>query len=196
MILIDDKIISSDVVSEQFICNLKVCKGECCIKGEGGAPLEEEEMDILEDIYDDIEHLLTEEGKAEIAKVGHYIPNEEGGFSTPLVNGAACVYLNYDELGIAKCAIQNAHEQGIVDWPKPISCHLYPIRVKKHPSFEAVNYERWDICKAACTLGKEQQVAVYQFLKEPLIRKYGADFYEQLDAAAKYTQQNKTTEEE
>ena len=187
MIVIGDKIVSLDVVEEQFICNLKVCKGECCIKGDGGAPLEDDETGILDDIYDDIESYLTEEGKAVIAEKGRYVLAEEGDkMVTPLINGAACVYLNYDELGISKCAIQKAYEDGVVDWPKPISCHLYPIRVSKYEDFDAVNYSRWDICKAACTLGKEHKVAVYEFLKEPLVRKYGDEFYDELDAAAKY----------
>ena len=192
MIIIGDKIISLDVVEEQFICNLKVCKGECCIKGEGGAPLEDDETGILDDIYEDIESYLTEAGKAEIAKQGRYTMSEDGTkMVTPLIDGGACVYLNYDELGVAKCAIQKAHEDGVVDWPKPISCHLYPIRVSKYEDFEAVNYARWDICKAACRLGKEHKVAVYEFLKEPLVRKYGDEFYEELDAAAQYLKEGK-----
>ena len=151
MIVIDDKIVSLDVVEEQFICNLTACKGVCCIKGEGGAPLEDDEAGILDDIYDDIESYLTEEGKAEIAKQGRYTMSADGKkMVTPLIESGACVYLNYDELGIAKCAIQKAYEEGIVDWPKPISCHLYPIRIERYQDFDAVNYFRWDICKAAC----------------------------------------------
>jgi len=197
MIVIDDKIVSLDVVEEQFICNLTACKGVCCIKGEGGAPLEDDEAGILDDIYDDIESYLTEEGKAEIAKQGRYTMSADGKkMVTPLIESGACVYLNYDELGIAKCAIQKAYEEGIVDWPKPISCHLYPIRIEQYQDFDAVNYFRWDICKAACTLGKEHKVAVYEFLKEPLVRKYGEAFYDELDAAAQYLKEGKKEKEE
>lgn len=189
MILIDNKIIADDVTQEHFICNLKVCKGECCVKGEGGAPLEDEEVGILDDIYDTIEPYLTEEGKAEIEKQGRYTMNDKGVMVTPLINGGACAYLNYDALGIAKCGIQTAYEDGKIDFPKPISCHLYPIRIEKLHDFEAINYSRWDICSTACSLGKEKQVAIYQFLKEPLVRKYGQDFYDQLDATVQHLKQ-------
>ncbi len=189
MIIIEDKIISDALVEEHFICNLKACKGACCVAGDGGAPLEEEELGILDDIYDDIETYLTEAGKEVIKKQGKYIPAPTGDytdFSTPLINGAACAYINYNKLGIAECAIQKAYQDGIVDFEKPISCHLYPIRITKYNDFEAVNYNEWEICKAACQLGKEQQVPLYQFLKAPLIRKYGTEFYRQLDEAAQF----------
>lgn len=193
MILIDNKIISDDVVSEQFICNLNACKGACCVLGESGAALEEEELGILEDIYDDVLPYMTEAGKQAIAEQGHYLLNPDGEYTpyaTPLIDGQACAYIHYDELGIAGCAIQKAYLAGDVDWIKPISCHLYPIRVNKYADFEAVNYNRWDICKPACSLGKKHKVPVYAFLKEPLIRKYGEDFYEQLDQTAKYLEKN------
>ncbi len=186
MIVIDNKIISDDVVNEQFICNLKVCKGACCIQGEGGAPLEDEEIGILDDIYDAVKPHLTPEGVALIEQQGRYEMNEQGTMVTPLINGGACAYLTYTELGISICGIQKAYEAGDVDWVKPISCHLYPIRIKKYNGFDAVNYEKWDICASACTLGAEHKVAVYEFLKEPLVRKYGKEFYQQLDETAKH----------
>jgi hypothetical protein len=184
MLVINDKIIADAVLYEQFVCNLSSCKGDCCVQGDAGAPLEEQELGILDDIYPHVEPYLMPQGIAAIAEQGKYVQDEEGIFSTPLIEGAACAYVRFDDLGIAQCAIQQAHRDGKIDFPKPISCHLYPIRTKKQGYFEAVNYDRWDICKAACKLGKQLRVPVYVFLKEPLIRKYGEDFYAQLDAAA------------
>jgi len=184
MLVINDKIIADEVLYEQFVCNLTSCKGDCCIKGDAGAPLEEQELTILADIYLQVEPYLMPQGIAAIAEQGKFVQEEDGTFSTPLIEGAACAYVHFDDLGVAQCAIQQAHRDGKIDFPKPISCHLYPIRIKKQGYFEAVKYDRWDICKAACKLGKQLRVPVYVFLKEPLIRKYGSDFYVQLDAAA------------
>jgi Protein of unknown function (DUF3109) len=189
MIVIDDKLISDDVVSEQFVCNLNSCKGACCWEGDFGAPLEEEELSILETIYDKIEDLLTDEGKEAIQKHGKYQWFDEmKGNGTTLIANKACAYLTYDALGIGKCGIEKAYELGRIDFKKPISCHLYPIRIERDDRVgtDFVNYDKWSICSAACSFGKELKVPVYQFLKEPLIRKFGEDFYEQLDATAKY----------
>ncbi len=188
MIVIDDKIISDDIIQREFVCNLSACKGACCVEGEGGAPLEEHELSILDDIYEDVKPFLTEEGIKVIEEQGKYVPFEaeyndmsnQTGFETPLVEGGKCAYLNFDEKGIAKCQIERAWEEGIVNFQKPISCHLYPIRIKKYQNYDAVNYFKWDICSPACTLGKELQVPVYKFLKDPIVRKYGEDFYKQL----------------
>lgn len=185
MILIGDKLISTDIVKKQFICNLNACKGACCVEGDGGAPLEEEELGILEDNYEEIVPYLTESGKAVLANKGLYtVHSEDGTYATPLINNKACAYVIYNELGIATCGIQQAYLDKKIDFPKPISCHLYPIRITKLPDFDALNYERWDICSPACKLGKEHQVPVYQFLKAPLIRKYGVEFYTALEDAA------------
>ncbi|MGB0929593.1 MAG: DUF3109 family protein [Chitinophagales bacterium] len=184
MILIDDKILSDDLVEEHFVCNLNACKGVCCVLGEGGAPLEDEELGIIDDIYEDVEPYLTEEGKAAIEAQGRYIhteTNEYSQFELPLVKeGGACAYLTFNELGIAICGIQKAYEAGDVDWVKPVSCHLYPIRVNHHEDFTAVNYSRWEICSPACQNGKQLKVKLYEFLKEPLIRKFGQEFYDRL----------------
>ena len=192
MLLIDEILISDDIIESQFICDLDACKGACCINGEGGAPLEKAELTILLDIYEKIEPYLTPEGKKAIGQQGLFVRTAESNFSeyaTPLVDNKACAYLSYDDDGIAMCGIQKAYEAKEVDWPKPISCHLYPIRINKNEFFEAINYDRWDICKAACTLGEKESVYLYEFLKEPLIRKYGAAFYEQLLAAVAYTKE-------
>jgi len=181
-------LVSDDIVEEQFICNLNVCKGACCIEGDLGAPLEEEETAILEKIYPDIKDILTPQSRDKIAVEGLWQYSKKEGYTTSLMNDGACVYLIYDELGIAKCGIEEAHRQGLTDFLKPISCHLYPIRVSKLPGdeWEALNYHKWDICKAACALGKEHKVPIYRFLKNALVRAYGEDFYEELDAAAEY----------
>ncbi len=186
MLIIDDKIISADVLEEKFLCNLKACKGACCWEGDSGAPLEDAEVDILVDLYPKMKHLLSPIGQQVIEKKGVYEfyeePEENG---TTLMEDGACAFLVKDELGIAKCGIEQAHNEGITEFKKPISCHLYPIRIETNENFDALNYDRWDICAAACELGKKEALPVYKFLKEALIRKYGEDFYGQLDAAAK-----------
>lgn len=190
MIVIDDKLISDELVSEFFVCQLSACKGACCVQGDAGAPLSADELPILQSIYASVEGYLSEAGKAAIVEQGcHTTHTDDAGevhHATPLVNGAACAYVCYDDLGIAFCAIQQAYHEGKIAFPKPMSCHLYPVRIERYEGFEAVNYERWNICKPACKSGKSLKVRLYEFLKEPLIRKYGADFYAQLDAAARH----------
>ncbi len=188
MLMIDDVLISEDVIEEQFICNLKACKGACCWEGDFGAPIEEEERYTLERIYEEVKPFLSPRGRAVIEQEGPYAYYEDNdSYGTPLIDGGACAYMTYDEKGIAKCGIEQAYNAGKTDFKKPISCHLYPIRVKvdERVGLQALNYDRWDICSAACTLGRQHQMPVYRFLKEAIIRKYGADFFEQLDAAAK-----------
>ena len=184
MIQIDDKLISEDLFSEEFVCNLAKCKGICCVEGDAGAPLDEDETKILDEIYPKIKPYLRPEGIQAIEEQGTYTLDFEGDLVTPLVNNAECAYVIFDEKGYTKCAIEKAYEDGIIDWQKPISCHLYPIRITEYSNFSAINYHEWDICSDACTLGKELGVKVYQFLKKPLIRKYGEDFYQTLSEAA------------
>ena len=184
MIQIDDKLISEDLFSEEFVCNLAKCKGICCVEGDAGAPLDEDETKILDEIYPKIKSYLRPEGIEAIEEQGTYTLDFEGDLVTPLVNNAECAYVIFDEKGYTKCAIEKAYEDGVIDWQKPISCHLYPIRITEYSNFSAINYHEWDICSDACTLGKELGVKVYQFLKKPLIRKYGEDFYQTLSEAA------------
>ena len=184
MIQIDDKLISEDLFSEEFVCNLAKCKGICCVEGDAGAPLDEDETKILDEIYPKIKSYLRPEGIQAIEEQGTYTLDFEGDLVTPLVNNAECAYVIFDEKGYTKCAIEKAYEDGVIDWQKPISCHLYPIRITKYSNFSAINYHEWDICSDACTLGKELGVKVYQFLKKPLIRKYGEEFYQTLSEAA------------
>ena len=184
MIQIDDKLISEDLFSEEFVCNLAKCKGICCVEGDAGAPLDEEETHILDEIYPKIKPYLRPEGIQAIEEQGTYTLDFEGDLVTPLVNNAECAYVIFDEKGYTKCAIEKAYEDGVIDWQKPISCHLYPIRITEYSNFSAINYHEWDICSDACILGKELGVKVYQFLKKPLIRKYGEEFYQTLSEAA------------
>lgn len=184
MIQIDNKLISEDVFSEQFVCNLSKCKGICCVEGDAGAPLNEEETKILEEIYPKIKPYLRPEGIKAIEEQHTHIVDSDGDLVTPLVNNAECAYVIFDEKGWTKCGIEKAYEDGVIDYQKPISCHLYPIRITEYSTFDAVNYHKWDVCSDACALGKELQVKVYQFLKKPLIRKYGEDFYNTLCEAA------------
>lgn len=185
MIQIDDKLISEEIFSEEFVCNLSKCKGACCVEGDVGAPLEPAEKQILEDIFDRVKPYLRPEGVKAIEEQGAWVtdPND-GDPVTPMVDGRECAYVIFDEKGITKCGIEKAYEDGAVDWQKPISCHLYPIRVDEYRTFSALNYHRWEICSDACTLGRELQVPIYKFVKTPLIRKYGEAFYETLCDAA------------
>ena len=188
MIVVDDKIISDDVVEEQFVCDLHACKGACCVAGELGAPLAEEETKILEDIYEKVKPYLLPEGIAAIEKQGKWVrTREEEKFNTPLMKKGGCAWMNYDANGVVICGIEKAYNEGIIGWKKPISCHLYPIRItrQKKTGWDMINYERWYVCKAACKNGKALKVPVFRFLKEALIRKYGEEFYRALEEYAK-----------
>ncbi len=173
-------ILSDDIKEKFFVCNLEKCKGACCVEGDLGAPLENDELAILEEIYEQVAPYLSEAGKKAIAEQGKYILDEDGEYSTTTVGGAECAYAIYDQKGILKCGIEQAYLDGKINFRKPISCHLYPIRAKKYDEFEALNYDQWDICSPACDFGKELGVEIYKFLKEPLIRKYGQDWYNEL----------------
>ena len=177
-------IISEDIIEKDFVCNLIACKGACCVDGDAGAPLEKKETKILEEIYPQIKPFLRKEGMRTIETQGPFISTESGELETPLIDGNECAYVFFDKKGTALCAIEEAYNKGIVNWRKPISCHLYPIRVKDYSEFSALNYNKWHICDDACTLGKELQVPVYKFVKEALIRKFGEDWYVELEKIA------------
>ena len=150
------------------------------MEGDLGAPLYDEELGILDDIYPEVEPYLNDVGRAAIEKQGKYILDDDNEFSTPTIGGKECAYAIYDEAGILKCAIEMAQRDGKIDYPKPMSCHLYPLRVKRYEKFEAINYDRWHICKDACTNGMNLKVPLYEFLRGPLIRKYGEGWYNKL----------------
>lgn len=192
MIAIDNKLVSDEIVQKQFVCDLVKCKGGCCEDGDAGAPLQLDELDELIHNYEAIKPYLTEAGIKSIEKQGKYLYNVDFGWVTPTIKGEMCAYGFKDENGIIKCGIEKAYNEGKIKWKKPISCHLFPIRVsksKEDENLEYLNYEpRPDLCKAACKLGKRLKVPVYVFLKESIIRKYGEEFYNALEAAAQYAE--------
>ena len=182
--------ISDDVVSKQFVCDLSKCKGGCCEEGDAGAPLSDEELNIVVDLYETIKPYLTADAIAEIEANGKYVYSKEFGWVTPTLasDNEICVYGYRDEKGIIKCAFEQAYYDGKSKWKKPVSCHLFPVIAKKSKDKTTwlVNYmPRQTLCNPACGLGKKLQVPVYEFLKEPLIRKFGKQFYEALEATAK-----------
>lgn len=181
MILIGDAVISQDIKEKHFVCDLNKCKGACCVEGDLGAPLEEEELEMLNKNLDAIKPYLSKEGLAVIEKEGAYILDEEDDFSTTTINNKECSFAIYDENKVLKCGMEQAYRAGKSDFIKPVSCHLYPIRVTKYDHYDALNYDRWDICSPACALGEKLKVPVYKFLKEPLIRKYGESWYQELE---------------
>jgi hypothetical protein len=180
MIVIDKTVISDDIADNYFLCDLEKCKGGCCVEGDLGAPLEKDELSILDKIYLKVEPYLTEQGKKAIAEQGKYIFDDDKEFSTPTINGKECAYATYDEKGILRCGIEKAWSDRKIKFRKPISCHLYPIRVTKYDSYDALNYDRWEICLPACILGKRLKMPLYKFAKDALIRKYGKEWYDKL----------------
>ena len=181
LIEIHDKIISTQIFDRKFVCDLNACKGACCIKGDAGAPLDEEEANILEENIEKIKPFMRKEGIEEVNKTGVFYIDQENDMATTLVNEQECAFVFFDEKCITKCAIEKAQSEGAIDFKKPLSCHLYPIRVKKFNDFTALNYNHWDICEPACSCGDKFNVPVYKFLREPLIRAFGDSFYEELE---------------
>ena len=195
MIIIDHVLVSDQVVEEQFVCDLTKCKGGCCEDGDAGAPLENKEKQYVKDFFEIVKPYMTKEGIKEIEHVGPYLYDREFGWVTPTIEGKICAYGYKDKDGIIKCAFEQAYNDGKIPWKKPISCHLFPIKLSKSksdPGIEYMNYEpREDLCKAACSLGKKLKVPAYVFLKESIIRKYGETFYETLDATAAHLKEKK-----
>lgn len=186
MIAIDKTLISEDLLEKKFVCDLNACKGACCVAGDSGAPLEKEELPILDSILDKVKPYMVKKGINAVEKYGSYVIDGDGDYTTTLVSpGAECAFVFFDENKIAKCAIEQAFYDGKIEWKKPISCHLYPVRITAHKEYDAVNYDKWSICKPACECGAKLDVPVYKFLKEPLIRKYGKDWFKQLEQSAK-----------
>ena len=193
MIAIDNVLISDAIIEDQFVCDLNKCKGGCCVDGDAGAPLEEAELQELNAVYEAVLPYLNMESQQQLETQGRYLFNSEFGWVTPTIESKICVYGIRDNDGIVKCGIEQAYNDGKIAWRKPISCHLFPIRIKqsRNKKNEYVNYQpREDLCGAACTLGKKLKVPVYVFLKDAIIRKYGVTFYETLEATAKFQQVN------
>lgn len=179
MIIIDKIILSEEVRDVRFCCDLGKCHGACCIEGDAGAPLEEEEISEIEDYIDSIKPYMQEAGITVIEKFGVFDYDMHGEYVTPLIADKDCAFVYYEN-EIAKCAIEKAYDEKKINFRKPLSCHLYPIRIKKYGKTEAVNYHAWHICKPACAHGKTLNLPLYKFLKEPLIRKFGNDWYQSL----------------
>lgn len=180
MLQIDHHLVSEDIFLEHFECELNQCKGKCCVEGDLGAPLEYNELSILEEIYPMLKPYLNKKSQQTIEEQGKYVEHEKGEYSTPLVEGKECAYVVFDN-GIAFCGIEKAWKDGKINFQKPISCHLYPIRLWEKNGIIGINYEEWDICQCACSKGKKNKTPVYQFLKDAIIRKFGKEFYEILD---------------
>jgi hypothetical protein len=193
LVEVGDKIVSTQLFERKFVCDLNACKGACCIEGDAGAPLTLEEVDILEENIDTIKPFMRPEGLAAIANSGVFYMDDENEPVTTLVNGKECAFVYFDDQGVTKCAVEKAHSLGKLDFKKPISCHLYPIRVMRFNELTALNYNEWDICKPACACGEQLNVPVYKFLKEPIERAFGTDFFKELEIIDREINLDKTT---
>ena len=191
MIQIQQTLLSDDIFDEQFICDLCKCKGQCCVDGESGAPITQEEYVQIQRILPLIQDMLSPKAQSLINKQGIAYTDEDGELVTSIINGEECVFTWFDEEGVCKCAIDTAFREGLTDVQKPISCHLYPIRLTDYTDFTAVNYHRWSICKPAVKLGRKEGLPIYRFLREPLIRRFGKDWYKEVCEVAKLMQTQK-----
>lgn len=179
MIAIGNTLLSEDLFDQLFACDLGACKGACCVEGESGAPLEERELAILEEVFDTVKPRLRPEALKVIEEVGLFEVDGDGDFVTPIIGGRECVYATFDADGTAKCAFEQAWRDGEIDWPKPISCHLYPVRLKELHDFTALNYHRWPICEGARTCGAKAGISVLEFCKTALVRRFGQAWYDE-----------------
>lgn len=186
MIIIDETLISDELYTEQFVCDLPVCHGGCCVHGDAGAPLEKKETIILDRIFESVKPYMRQQGIESVEKLGRFVEDVDCEYTTPLVDGKECAYVFFDDDNIAKCAIEKAWEEKQIDFKKPLSCHLYPVRIENYTSYDAINYHRWPICDCARKKGKKLQVPVYTFIKDALIRKYGENWYTELSEYVKY----------
>jgi hypothetical protein len=189
MIAIGQVLVSDEIIKEEFVCDLNRCKGGCCVDGDAGAPLAFEELEQIDEVYDAVLPYLSEESREELNRQGRYTFDKEFGWVTPTIGGSICVYGITDGQGIVKCGIEQAYRDGKTSWKKPISCHLFPIKSSQSGDGETeyLNYvPRQDLCKPGCRLGKKLKVPVYVFLKEPIVRKFGEEFYRALEAASRH----------
>jgi uncharacterized protein DUF3109 len=184
MLQIDNTIVSLDVIEKKFACNLTACNGACCIQGDSGAPLEHEELELIDEVYPIIQPFMTKKGIDAVERQGTYTIDLDGDYVTPLVDNRECAYA-YFENNLALCAIEKAYYDKLISFQKPVSCHLYPIRIKKYDDFDGINYDKNEICKPALELGKKKGTPIYQYVKVALIRKYGKEWFEKLEYAAK-----------
>ncbi len=190
MIEIDDKIVSLDLLRECFVCDLGRCKGICCVEGNAGAPLEIEEVDTLEEEYDSYKPYMKPAGVEAVERQGFMVVDDDGDYCTPLIDDAECAY-SFEENGVTCCAIERAYREGKCSFPKPVSCHLYPIRLVRFSNGTVgLNYHRWSICRDAVECGRKLGVPVYKALREPIVRRFGEEFYKALEVAEEYVKQN------
>lgn len=185
MIKIGDTLVSFDIIEKYFCCDLDACLGACCIAGDAGAPITREEDERLKELMPEIKPLLTPRASATIEEEGASYRDSEGDLVTQLIDGAACVYTCMEKGGLCLCALEKARREGNGKMFKPISCSLYPARIKEYDTFTAVNFDRWKICRPAEILGKKKGIRVYEFLKEPLVRRFGQDWYDELERTAR-----------
>ena len=194
MIEIDDKIVSTDLLTERFACDLGRCKGICCVEGNAGAPLDIDEVDTLEEEYENYKPYMTPESIAEIERQGFMVVDEDGDYTTPLVGDAECAY-SCTENGITFCAIEKAWRDGRTTFRKPVSCHLYPIRLVNFSNGTVgLNYHRWNVCASARECGAKAGIPVYRSLREPIVRRFGEEFYKALEAAEEYINESRNNE--
>lgn len=189
MLAIGKTLVSLDLLDRHFVCDIAACKGECCIKGDAGAPLEDHEIDILEASVDRIRPYMDSVGRSKVDADGVFEIDRDGDKGTVLLENGRCAFANVSEDGTYTCAIEEAHAKGDIQFKKPISCHLYPVRITKYPNYDAVNYDQWEICRPACKCGAQMQVPLFRFVKDALIRKYGAEWYEELVSIDELRQQ-------
>lgn len=182
MIEIEDKIISDDLFEKKFVCDLQKCKGVCCVEGDSGAPLTKKEISDIDKNISKIKTEMSPTGLSILEKKDFYYVDSDGDQVTSLINEKECVFVVYDQNKIAKCSIESAFRKNKINFNKPISCHLYPIRVKNHENFQAINVDSWHICQPACKCGTELNVPVFKFLKNAIVRSWGLNFFQQLDS--------------
>ena len=183
MVKIGNTVVSFELFEQYFCCDLAVCKGCCCVEGDAGAPLTKDEVKQLNDILPLIRPFLTEKAKEVIDNQGVSYIDKDGDYVTSIINGKECVFAGFEN-EICFCVLEKAYNQGIISFPKPISCHLYPVRLENFENFTAVNFHRWNLCNSAEKYGKTKKIRAYKFLKNPLIRQFGQDWYAELEQVA------------
>jgi len=191
LIEIGEQLISSQIFERKFVCDLNACKGACCIEGNSGAPLQLQEIDLLEDHFDKIEPFMREEGKNAVQEFGIFYMDDDNEPVTTLVNGAECAFVYFDDKGVTKCSIETAYHDGKIDFNKPQSCHLYPIRIKRLHDKKVLTFEEWEICAPACACGEQLDLPVYKFLQDPIKRVFGEKFFDELSFVASNWQKSK-----
>jgi len=183
MLQIQNALVSLDLAEEFFVCDLAKCLGQCCIEGDAGAPITEDEKKKLEEVLPVVWDDLLPAAREVIERQGVAYTDEEGDLVTSIVDGRDCVFTTYAPGGMCLCAVEKAFREGKCDWRKPMSCYLYPLRLTEYPDFTAVNYHRWKICKCARTLGRKEGVRLYEFMRGPLTERFGAEWYDELKQA-------------